>query len=105
MTLQNPFSVPALPFTVSHFPFVTQAAICGVVAWSVRPGAIVRNGQLLGEIVNIENPDSERTPVLSHTNGILFSMARSKLVRPGQVIAKVAGNTVLGWRTGNLLTS
>jgi uncharacterized protein len=76
-----------------------------VVAWSVRPGAIVCNGQLLGEIVNIENPDAERTPVLSRTDGILFSMARSKLVRPGQVIAKVAGSTVLGWRTGNLLTS
>jgi uncharacterized protein len=96
---------PSRFLTFDNYPFIPQAAICGVVAWSVRPGAIVRNGQLLGEIVNIENPDSERTPVLSRTNGILFSMARSKLVRPGQVIAKVAGNTVLGWRTGNLLTS
>lgn len=75
------------------------------MAWSVRPGAIVRNGQLLGEIINIEDPDANRTPVFSRTDGILFSMARSKLVRPGQVIAKVAGDKVLGWRTGNLLTS
>lgn len=59
----------------------------------------------IGEIVDIEDPDTPRTPVVSQTDGIVFSMARHKLVRPGQVIIKVAGSKILEWRTGNLLTS
>ena len=55
--------------------------------------------------MNIEDPDSPRTPIYSKTTGVVFSMSRHKLVRPGQVIIKVAGEEVLEWRKGNLLTS
>ena len=57
------------------------------------------------EIVDIENPDAARTPVYSRTDGVLFSRARHKLARAGHVIAKVAGQDVLEWRKGNLLTA
>lgn len=77
----------------------------GIVAWKVRPGDVVEKGTVLGEIVDIEDPDSPRVPVVSRTGGVVFSMARHKLVRPGQVIIKVAGEEVLEWRVGNLLTS
>ena len=55
--------------------------------------------------MDIENPDAARTPVCSRTDGLLFSRARHKLARVGQVIAKVAGEDVLEWRKGNLLTA
>ena len=55
--------------------------------------------------MDIENPDSERYPVISRTSGVVFSMARHKLVRPGQVIIKVSGMEELAWRVGNLLTN
>lgn len=82
-----------------------QAKKSGIVAWQVRPGEAVSKGDILGEIVDIENPDAPRMPIVSATSGIVFSMARHKLVRPGQVIIKVAGSEVLEWRVGNLLTS
>jgi uncharacterized protein len=75
----------------------------GIVAWKVRRGDIVEKGTVLGEIVDIEDPDCPRRPVVSRTSGVVFS--RHKLVRPGQVIIKVAGEDVLEWRVGNLLTS
>ena len=75
------------------------------MAWQVRPGTIVDKGTVLGEIVDIENPDTPRVPVRSRTSGVVFSMARHKLVRTGQVIIKVAGFEQLEWRVGNLLTS
>jgi hypothetical protein len=46
-----------------------------------------------------------RVPVVSETSGVIFSMARHKLVRPAEVIIKVAGQDVLEWRLGKLLTS
>ena len=42
--------------------FLVQATVAGVVAWAVRPGALVTTGQLLGEIVNIADPDKPRVP-------------------------------------------
>ena len=76
-----------------------------MVAWRVRPGSIVDEGAILGEIVNIEDPDADRVPVTSRTAGLVFGMRSHKLVRPGQIIIKVAGTTALAWRKGNLLTA
>ena len=77
----------------------------GVVAWRVRPGEEVAEGQVLGEIVDVENIDEARVPIVSRTSGIVFGMRSHKLVRPGQIIVKVAGHLPLPWRTGKLLTS
>lgn len=77
----------------------------GVVAWRVGPGDEVAAGQLLGEIVDVEDLDAPRVAVLSATSGVVFGMRSHKLVRPGQIIVKVAGREVLPWRKGNLLTS
>jgi uncharacterized protein len=82
-----------------------QANKVGIVAWQVRPGAHVEKGAVLGEIVDIEDPDTPRMPVVSRTSGVVFSIAKHKLVRTGQVIIKVAGFEELEWRVGNLLTS
>jgi predicted deacylase len=71
----------------------------------VKPGDVVTSGQLLGEIVDIVNPDAPRTPIVSRTAGIVFGMRSHKLSRPGDVVVKVAGREALEWRKGNLLTS
>jgi hypothetical protein len=45
----------------------------------------VEKGEILGEIVDIGDPDELRVPVISKTSGVIFSMARHKLVRPAEV--------------------
>lgn len=97
---QFPLYSPSFPFR-----FFIKAEVAGIVVWKVKPGETVKKGETLGEIVDIENPDAERTMVVSRTDGVVFSVVRHRLVRPGQVIVKVAGSSVLHWRTGNLLTS
>jgi predicted deacylase len=82
-----------------------EATKVGVMAWKVRAGDVVQKNQILGEIVDIEDAFAPRTEVISKTSGIIFSMSRHKLVRPGEVIIKVAGVEPLEWRVGNLLTS
>ena len=84
---------------------MVEATCGGIVAWRVRKGAIVKEGELLGEIINMEDPDASRVPITAKVSGVVFSMSRHKLVRPGQVVIKVAGKEPLSWRIGNLLTS
>ena len=98
--------------------------MCGVLAWRVKVGDVVVEGQLLGEIgeellesafgslsysydpaVNIEDPDAARVPIRTRTAGIVFGVRRHKLARPGEICIKVAGDVSLPWRTGHLLTS
>lgn len=81
-----------------------EAPAVGVMAWKVRPGSWVSVGDLLGEVVDVENVDAPRIPLVARTAGLVFSMRRHKLVRPGQVVIKVAGRDPLPWRTGSLLT-
>lgn len=82
-----------------------EASVCGVLAWRVKAGDVVTEGQLLGEIVNIEDPDAARVPITTRTAGIVFGVRRHKLARPGEICIKVAGDVPLPWRTGHLLTS
>jgi hypothetical protein len=77
---------------------------CAGQAWTARPGDEVVAGQVLGEIVDMVDMDAARVPVVTRTSGLFFGTVNHKLVKPGQIIAKVAGNEPLSWRTGNLLT-
>lgn len=84
---------------------MVEATAAGVLAWRVKAGDTVEAGQLLGEIVNIVDPDAERIPITSKTSGLVFGMRRHKLAVPGDIVIKVAGKESLTWRKGNLLTS
>ena len=77
----------------------------GVVAWLVKPGDMVFVDQVLGELVDIEDPYAARVPIVSSTSGIVFGMRSHRLVHPGQIIIKVAGDKSLHWRQGHLLTA
>lgn len=62
-------------------------------------------GQLIAEIVNIEDPSAPRIQLTSKTDGILFGTCLRKLVSAGQIVFKVSGAQPLDWRKGNLLTA
>jgi predicted deacylase len=79
--------------------------MAGVLAWRVRPGDRVTEGQLMGEVVNMEDVDAPRVPLLSRTAGLVYGMRRHKLAVPGDVVLKVAGSSALPWRKGDLLTA
>ena len=71
----------------------------------VKPGDQVEAGQVIGEIVDIEDTDAARVKVISRASGVVFGLKRHHLVRPGQVIAKISGRDPLPWRLkGDLLT-
>jgi hypothetical protein len=55
--------------------------------------------------VSIDDVDAPRTPLVSRTDGIVFGKSLRKLVRPGEVVIKIAGERPLDWRKGNLLTA
>lgn len=76
-----------------------------MLTWKVKPGDTVEVGQLLGEIVLIEDPYAARVPIVARTSGFVFGMWKEKLARPGEIVIYVAGNQQLNWRVGNLLTA
>lgn len=71
----------------------------------MHPGDEVEVGALLGEIVDIDDVDAPRVPLVASTGGIVFGRRGHKLVRPGQILVKVSGEKPLEWRTGYMLTS
>ena len=67
-------------------------------------GEQVTLNQVLGEIVNVVDVDAPRVPIIARTSGLLFGVRHQRLVKPGDIIGKVAGQDPLPWRVGNLLT-
>lgn len=84
---------------------VLQAPAAGVISWKVKAGDIVETNQVLGEVIDIEDPFAARTEIRTRTAGVIFGMRSHKLSIPGTIMIKVAGEQPLSWRTGNLLTS
>lgn len=80
-----------------------KASKCGVVSWKVHPGDEVEEGDLLGEIIDIDDIDAPRVPIRTSTSGIVFGRRGHKLVRPGQLLIYVSGMKPLEWRTGYML--
>ena len=77
--------------------------------WYPRPlegPAAPRNPiEELAEIVDpLGAAGANRTPLASRTDGVVFSRRRDRFVRPGQIVAKVAGEQALTDRSGRLLS-
>lgn len=77
----------------------------GILAWKVKAGDLVEKDQLLGEIVNIEDVDAPRIPIIARTGGLIYGMTSHKLAVPGDICIKVAGTENLEWRKGYLLNA
>ncbi len=82
-----------------------KAPLAGIVDYRALPGAQVKAGQVVAEIVDpaaIE-PRQGRTQVTSQTDGVLYGRMARRLVRPGETICKIAGATPRPERAGKLL--
>jgi predicted deacylase len=84
---------------------VVKSPVPGLIVHACPLGSVVAAGDTVAEIVDptAADPLRSRTVLTSRANGRLFARAHERLARPGQVIAKIAGATVLPDRTGNLL--
>ncbi|MBL9060747.1 MAG: succinylglutamate desuccinylase/aspartoacylase family protein, partial [Mangrovicoccus sp.] len=76
------------------------APVEGVVIYHARLGDTVRAGEVVASIVD---PLGDSTDVLAHTDGLLFARHDQPYAWAGKVIGKIAGETPLPERTGQLL--
>jgi predicted deacylase len=93
-----PLLFPATPLAGSE---QFHAPVSGVLLHRADPGAEIRVGQELFEIVNTET--GARTKVHSSTAGILYMRRDVRLVRQGDPIGRVSGTHV--HRSGYLLSA
>ncbi len=86
--------------------YITAPA-AGILTFHLQPGDMVRQGQLIAEVLNpIQNGGKGETlPITSRTDGVLFARCADRFARPAKIVAKVAGATPLAGKGTNLLTS
>lgn len=82
-----------------------RAPSAGILAYRRGLGDAVKKGDVIADIVDpfADDVRQARTPVATRTDGFVLTRRDDKLVRPGQVIAKIVGRDVLPGRTGLLL--
>ena len=97
------FTGIAAPFEATEL--VTSPA-AGIVSFKKALGAIVEEGDVIAEIVDVSSndPGTCRTPIHAKTTGRLFTRCLTKLARPGSQIGKIQGTEPMASRTGYLLT-
>ncbi|CCG07253.1 succinylglutamate desuccinylase/aspartoacylase domain-containing protein [Pararhodospirillum photometricum] len=79
------------------------AAPCpGLVIYGAALGERVAAGAVVAEVLDAEG---RRHPVVSRASGVVFARLSRRLVRPGDIIVKVAGEEPLAHRQGVLLTA
>ncbi|WP_020592575.1 succinylglutamate desuccinylase/aspartoacylase family protein [Kiloniella laminariae] len=69
----------------------------GFVTYCLELGSIVKKGQQIATLIDptAEDPTNARTPIYAGTDGIFFTAKQHKAVKPGMVVAKVAGTVAL----------
>jgi len=82
-----------------------RAPVSGVAVFHKNPGDWIKRGEVVADLIDpaAENPAQARCPVTSPTNGLLFSVNLSKLVRSGQTFFKIAGTQPLKENNKGLL--
>jgi predicted deacylase len=82
-----------------------RAPVAGIVTYVQPLGARLKRGDHVADITDpTADPARARTPVHAGVNGVLWSQCLHRLVRPGDIIAKIAGAEPIAGRV-NLLTS
>jgi predicted deacylase len=99
-TLKIPNELKVVPLTGVDMMEVT---VPGLIVWKTAVGENVKKDQLIAEIVDIEDVDAPRTPVIARIDGFIYGRALNKLAVPGDIIVEIAGKEKLDWRNGNLL--
>lgn len=83
-----------------------RAPVAGIVTYSRPLGARLRRGEHVADIVDpTADPAQARTPLHAGVDGVLWSQCLHRLVRPGDIIAKIAGAEPIEGRGAILLTT
>jgi predicted deacylase len=83
-----------------------RAPVAGIVTYSQPLGAKLRRGEHVADIVDpTAAPDQARTPLHAGVDGVLWSQCLHRLVRPGDIVAKIAGAEPIEGRGAILLTT
>jgi predicted deacylase len=99
-TVKIPNELKVVPLTGVD---MMEATVPGLIVWKTAVGENVKKDQLIAEIVDIEDVDASRTPVIARIDGFIYGRALNKLAVPGDIIVEIAGEEKLDWRSGNLL--
>lgn len=103
----TPQSFAPAPVRVSPLEAIDliKAPCAGLVTYRVPLGTYLQRGQPFGDLVLLDQPQpNQRIPLISQTDGYLFTRTHRRLVRPGDLIAKLFGDQPLPDRQiGNLL--
>lgn len=99
---------PATPLPALMYPATPLAGsealtspVSGVVAFLKKTGDWIQSGDVLAEIINPLT--AEVTPLVSHTDGVLYALENRYFATAGMRLAKVAG--AHAFRTGKLLSA
>ena len=86
---------------------VVRSPTAGIVAYEKAPGERVREGEVLARVVDpLERGfAAARTELCSRCDGLLFTRTADRWVRPGTIVAKVAGSRALPDRHPGALLS
>jgi uncharacterized protein len=96
-------SLPRLLGTATDLTAMQQlkAPVAGLVVYRAQLGDTVRAGEVIAEIVPLDGP---RVSVCAETDGLLFARHSQPWAWPGRIIGKIAGQTALPDRVGDLLS-
>jgi uncharacterized protein len=84
---------------------VISSPVAGVLVHRGQLGARLKSGDVVAEVIDptAADPAKGRTALTTRADGRVFARAEERWVRPGQVVAKVAGREPLPGRAGYLL--
>lgn len=84
-----------------------KSYVPGIVNFLKRPGDMVKAGDKIAQIMNPYEEDwmNRITEIACKTDGLLFSLISDRMVRPGRILAKIAGRKPIEGKGAHLLTA
>ncbi len=78
----------------------------GLLAYQVSLGDEVKRGDVIADLVHLDGNQAfrRRSPIRAGTDGIVIARAQHKYTWPGEVVAKIAGESLLQHSSGYMLS-
>lgn len=73
-----------------------NAPQAGLLHYHVEAGDAVAAGQTLADLIDPLNPDAEPLTLTAPVAGVIYALGRNHMVRPGHVVAQIAGKEARG---------
>ncbi|UJF24451.1 succinylglutamate desuccinylase/aspartoacylase family protein [Suttonella sp. R2A3] len=67
----------------------------GLLDFKVAAGARVCQGDVVANLIDLDDPNATPTPLTATTDGIVYALGRNHLVRPGHVVVQIAGQKAI----------